>query len=363
MNKLFRKVVKITAEDSPNVKYARLHIKHGKQPPRDDLIPGLLGWEEYNKRLATWDEIRQCVGLKAEFYEGAELLMFPPTWLTECEQRYFFIQNRSRIARGLGIDPAEGGADTSLCVVDEYGIIHLESFKTPDTSIIAGHIVNRMLHFNLPSDRVCIDRGGGGKQIADQLKSIGYDIRSVGFGESTVPDPSYLKGFGGVEEARELREERYSYYNKRAMLYGELRELIKPLPDHVTNPWIERRNSRQLANTPPPPERQYKLPYIWANLRDQYGCTQFGWSIPPGKIYEELRRQLAPLPIMYTNEGRLRLPPKNRKPGAKDTGGEKTLVDILGCSPDEADATVLAVHAMLHPDERPVIGVMQARKP
>jgi hypothetical protein len=60
--------------------------------------------------------------------------------------------------------------------------------------------------------------------------------------------------------------------------------------------------------------------------------------------YTELRRQLAPLPLLYDGrkEGQLYLPPKTKKdPRSK----EKTLKDILGCSPDRADAFVLMTYA------------------
>lgn len=51
---------------------------------------------------------------------------------------------------------------------------------------------------------------------------------------------------------------------------------------------------------------------------------------------------------MMDDEGRLMLPPKG-KPMAARHGKESkivTLVDLIGYSPDEADATGLAVHAM-----------------
>src|SRR5260370_41122549 len=63
--------------------------------------------------------------------------------------------------------------------------------------------------------------------------------------------------------------------------------------------------------------------------------------------YSELRRQLAVMPKETDEEGRAMMPPKNRKPGQDETK-RKTLVEILGCSPDQADALVLAVHGMLH---------------
>jgi hypothetical protein len=50
----------------------------------------------------------------------------------------------------------------------------------------------------------------------------------------------------------------------------------------------------------------------------------------------------------------LTLPPKQRRPGA--VGGAPSLTELLGCSPDEADALALAVHALTHRERRAVAG-------
>ena len=73
--------------------------------------------------------------------------------------------------------------------------------------------------------------------------------------------------------------------------------------------------------------------------------------------YEELRRQLAVMPKETDEEGRAMMPPKNRKPGQDETN-RKTLVELLGRSPDEADALVLAVHGMLHKPQVMKAGAM-----
>jgi len=69
-----------------------------------------------------------------------------------------------------------------------------------------------------------------------------------------------------------------------------------------------------------------------------------GWGIP--EECQELIRQLRPIPLLYDGEGRIYMLPKNKKsPNSK----EPTLIDMLGCSPDEADSTVLAVYGMQNP--------------
>jgi hypothetical protein len=80
-----------------------------------------------------------------------------------------------------------------------------------------------------------------------------------------------------------------------------------------------------------------------------------GFALPAE--YAELRRQLAPIPLTYDGEGRLELLPKNRRHGEEPTR-RKTLTELIGCSPDEADALVLAVHAMLHQSRRVTAGAV-----
>ena len=73
-----------------------------------------------------------------------------------------------------------------------------------------------------------------------------------------------------------------------------------------------------------------------------------GFAFPSGDsdpIYWKLRKQMAPIPKKY-DAGKLRLPPKHRRPGMQ--AGEKTLVEMIGHSPDELDAVMLAVRGLLH---------------
>lgn len=307
--RLFRKILRIRASDSPNVRLALAEIAAGKQPSNTILVQGVLTYEQYVTRRATWDKIRQCVGLDGEFYEGAEVLLFPPDWLNESERKADQLKGKSRKALSIGIDPAEGIDNTAMAVVDDKGLIELISKQTADTSRIVGEVIAFMTRHQVPPNRVQIDRGGGGKFIADTLRSKGYPIRTVAFGESITLAPKH--GTYLPKYRKENIEERYTYVNRRAQMYGELRELL----DISINP--------------------------------------DGFAIP--SCYPDLRKQLAVIPLQYDPEGRLILPPKHRKPGAKETT-IKTLVEIIGKSPDEADALVLAVHGLLHEDSRPRVG-------
>jgi hypothetical protein len=296
----YRRVVRVTAEDSPNVRLARAQLAAGQEPTGEILVPGVLPWADYCKRRATWDAVRQCVSLDALFWEGADVLMFPPDWLDRAEA-YAEQAPRDRRARAVGIDPGEGGSDTAMSAVDEHGVVELASRKTPDTSVVVPEAVAFMLKHGCRAEDVVFDRGGGGKQHADRMRAMGYPVRTVAFGESYVLEPQ--RGLVTLPQKLEHREVRYAYRTRRSQMYGELRELLDP------------------ANG-----RSFGLP----------------------ARYRELRRQLSLIPLTRDSEGRLELLPKHRR---KDST-KRTLVDIIGCSPDEADATVLAVHGMLHKKHR-----------
>ena len=309
MPRYYRKVIKITALDSPNVQHGLNQQAAGLEPTNEIIFPGVLTWGDYQKRLLTWDEMRKCVGLFGEFYEGAEILLYPPTWLNRAGQIAEQLRGRARRAKAIGIDPAEGGDKTAMAAVDEYGLIELVSKKTPDTSIITSEALAFMRRHNVQPERVAFDRGGGGKEHADRLRSQGYPVRTVAFGESLTLDPK--RGLTRIETRMDNKEERYAYVNRRAEMCGDLRELLDPSQS----------------------ERGFALPVEYA----------------------ELRRQLGLMPLLYDPEGRMRMLPKNRR---SESGKEKTLTELLGCSPDESDALVLAVHAMTHQVKRTAAGVV-----
>lgn len=307
----YRKLIRIRAEDSPNVRYALTQLDRGLVPDNREIVPGVLSWEEYVKRRELWDTVRQCVGLDARFWEGADLLLFPPDWLNRAEERDRILRRSriQRVGRGLGCDPGEGTAETSWTAVDEHGVIEQVSYPTPNTNGLAGITIAFGRKHGIPPERWMIDIGGGGKQLADRLRGMesqdvpeGFQVQTVGFGDSVKMTPH--RGLTTIEEKVGYSEERYTYINCRAEMYWQLRLLLDP-------------------------------------SREEEGLDVF--AIPPE--YSELRRQLAPMPLLYTNEGRIKMLPKTkRNPNSK----EKTLQDILGCSPDRADSLVLAVRAMVH---------------
>lgn len=306
---LYRKVIRITAEQSPNVRLALEEIRSGIPVSHERIVPGVITYRQYLQRRQTWDEVRQTIGLDGLFYEGAELLLFPPAWRRRAEQMAAQLRGADRRAKAIGVDTAEGGDSTSKCAVDELGIIELVSMKTPDTSIIPGDVVAFATKHGVPAEMVCFDRGGGGKQHADKLRRQGFHCTTVSFGAKMTPPPRRHRT--AFSERQELFETTDVYVNKRAQMFGRLSALLDP------------------------------------------GLNPDGWGIP--EEYSRLHTELAPIPKLYDEHGRLYLPPKSAK---TKTSGQATLISLIGWSPDEADATVIAVDRMMQKAGKPKAGAV-----
>jgi len=303
-----RRVITIRAEDSPNVRLALDQQERGKAPTGESLLPGVLSWDEYCQRRKLWDEERQCIGLDAKFYVGQEVMWYPPAWLNRANGKGRELARpggQPRQAEGLGIDSAEGGDNTSMCAVDRLGIIELVSKKTRDTNVIVGEAAAFIQKHRCDPENVCFDRGGGGKQHADRLRADGLKVRTIAFGESLMMEPKM--GMRLIEERLENREERYVYVNRRAQMYGDLSNLLDPASD----PW---------------------------------GIYPASW----GPQYERLLFQLSKMPKLIDDKGRYWLPSKGTRTDQMKKRNIKTLIEIIGHSPDEADALVLAVHGMTY---------------
>ena len=329
-------VIRIKAEDSPNIQMAFKQILEGirrpelalvrtperpwgiysqdkfeqldtawcksglDNPPLPMLVPGLIGLHDYIDRRILWDPMLQCISLDGNFYEGAEILMFPPSWLNAAETHAMALSSERRYGRRtIGVDTAEGGAKTVYAVIDEQGLLDLRSKRTPDTSIIVGEVIALMQEFNVAPEDVLFDLGGGGKEHSDTLRAKGYGVRGVGFGESVKPERRH--GLTPLVTKKLQDELRYTYKNRRAEMYAILRGRFNP----IANP------------------------------------AGFAMSVR----YTELRHQLSKIPMRFDGEGRLVLPPKHRK-DADST--ETTLTELIGHSPDEADALVLASYGLAH---------------
>lgn len=303
---MYSKVIRIPADRSPNVRLAQAEQRAGLPISRKVLIPGLKTWDEYQDDLKFCDPIVQSVCLHAQFYVGKELRLFPQEWLTHARRLAIKYRGRKRRAKAIGIDPAEGGDSTCFCVVDECGVIELVSLKTPDTSVIRGHLIALGMKYSVPPECWVFDRGGGGKQIADEMRrpeNGGYEVRTVGFGEAPThhPRPETVQYTTRVDDM----ELRHTYESRRVEMYSRLSEAMNP-------------------------------------IRGQGNENALGFSIPGD--YTKLFDQLKHFPKLYGREGQLRLPPKRKKdPKSK----EVCLVDLIGHSPDEADSLALAYYGMV----------------
>lgn len=316
----YRRIIHISAEDIPNVKLGLLQRELGETPTNEKLIDGVLTFEEYVQRLHTWDKVRAHIGLFGKFWEGGETLLYPPTWIDRAERLALYLKNKQRIARGVGVDPGEGSANTAISVVDEYGLIKLYSEKTPDTDRVVDLVIDIILRYGIAPERVLIDRGGGGKQHADQLRKAGFNVRTLHFGDKpSLPPQRYKTQF---QQKVDDRENKSAYLNVRAQMYYQLRILLDPGSD----------------------DRDYTSESAWLELaedRQRIVGEIRGFTIP--HEYTKLREQMSPIPLLTDSEHRIKIPPKHKR-DAKSK--EVTLTDIIGYSPDELDSLVLGIHAM-----------------
>jgi len=303
--RLYRKVIQITAHDSPNVLRGINQAARGMDPDNKVVLPGVLTYEQYLHRRANWSEQRQCKGLDAEFWMGKEDWLFTGDWLAHAKQAALTVKLEGPFY--LGVDPAEGGDSSSFVASCRKGVAEVLSVKTPDTNEVPKRTLAMMNKWGIAPENVVFDRGGGGQQHADRLRAAGYHVRSVGFGEA----PTIALKRSGVtthlKEKIEAREDKVIYKNLRAQMYDEASQCLDPA---------------------------------------MFGVEGYAISAR----FTELHRQLAAMPRLYDEEGRLYLPPKRRKSHEQEGGAGKvrTINDILGCSPDEADAYVMSVYARNH---------------
>ena len=302
----YRRVIKITAKDSPNVKWAEHEIEKGERLSGRILVPGVKPYDEYLKNRKLWDPIQQCVSLDAEFYEGAGVRLFPKEWLDRAEEYARTLNGIHRQARTIGCDPAMGGDNTAWAVCDSLGLMALESRKTPDTTVIVSDTIALMHRYGVKAEDVYFDYGGGGKPHVDRLRSMGYNVKAVQFGDPASPDIK-PRGVVATVGVRKVQQEVRSFYkNRRAELYGTLHFRLDP----SVGP-------------------QFALPPDLLNrVRGDGGAS--------------LRYQLQPIPLDYTEEGQLFVAPKQPRSDDKGSRDKVYLVKLIGCSPDEADAVVLA---------------------
>lgn len=346
----YRKVFTIRATDSPNVQRGLLEEQHGITPSDKVIIPGLLTYSGYQESKKHWDAIQRTVSLDGDFYEGRELRMFPQDWMNHAAilaRKFGIIHpgtgDRRHTARGIGVDSAAGGDKTAIAACDECGILEIQAFRTPDTNVICPLVEAFVKKWKCSWDRVFFDIGGGGKQHADRLRARGRNVRTIVFNAAPTDDIDLLHTYpSDRKRSQDIRERRQTYKNRRAEMYGNLRELLDPAL--VMLPQAQRNEAfKAICGSGMP-----TMPF-------------YGFSIPNGAVDEpfqsvdalaELHRQMYPIPLTYNEEGIIYLLPKHPRPGV--SADQRSLTALIGCSPDELDAAVLAVHAMLRPVDAPM---------
>ncbi|MHC4404645.1 MAG: hypothetical protein ACYTG0_33755 [Planctomycetota bacterium] len=230
------------------------------------------------------NDLTECHELLLAAYRQS--VLFPAEWLEAAmdRRRWEQLSRGDRTAEAMGVDVAFGGRDdTCWTVVDRHGVMDQIVLDLSNTMEIVGHTVRLMEKHQLRGGAVAIDAGGGGKQIADRLYEQRHRVRVVFFGESA--------------------DAKQAFRNRRAEMYGKLREYLSP-------------------------DREEGV-----------------FALPPDA--EQLRRELAVFPLQYDSEGRMLLPPKD--PRTRGPGQTTSLRQLLGRSPDRADSLVLAVWALSRP--------------
>ncbi len=162
--KLYRKVIRIRAEDSPNVRYGLAEARAGRVPSDKMLVQGVLPYSEYVTRRVVFDKVKQCISLDAQFWNGAEVLLYPPEHLNLAERLYDTLRGKKRVAKGIGVDPAEGGDLTAMCAVDEFGVIEVMGRKTPNTAAIRGEVLAFARKHGCPNESIVFDNGAVGSR-------------------------------------------------------------------------------------------------------------------------------------------------------------------------------------------------------
>lgn len=380
-----RRVIRIRAEDSPNVQVALQLKSEGIDPALAGVsLEGVLPWEKYEFRRAKWDKVRQAVSLDAQFWKGSDELMFPPQNLNASEQEAEYLEatygplapsnvGRRTVGgvRALGCDPAEGGDSTAFTCGDELGVLELFTTKTPDTTDVVKYALFMMRKWDIPAENVVFDRGGGGKQHADRMRMMGYNVRTVAFGETCAPPPR--PGSPGYDKRVHDSEARSTYTRRRAQLYGRLSVRLAPsysgrpvpavgstrggdpLPRHVLGEVAKLAGNKNIPSNYLDCDEATIVTETGVEVKAKLDLTLAGRPYAVPARFAQYRAQLAVIPRLLDNEGRIDIPPKSRKTGERrGSGTAKTLIELIGHSPDEADSLVLMLDGLSYATEEVV---------
>lgn len=155
--------------------------------------------EEYGE-----DSSQARVEVYGEFPSAGEDQFISPQLVDDCFNRPIHKDETAPII--IGVDPARGGADSTVVVVRQgRDLKAIHRYKGEDTMAIVGRVIDAIEQYK-PALTV-IDEGGLGYGILDRLTEQRFKVRGVNFGSKS--------------------KKPLMWGNKRAEMWGEMREWLK----------------------------------------------------------------------------------------------------------------------------------------
>lgn len=169
-----------TVEDTDKVVYEQIIAEYGKDSPE--------------ARIEVYGEFPT---------EGEDQFISPQLVDDAFSREKYKDETAPRV---MGIDPARGGADSTVIVVRQgRDLLSIKRYHGEDTMAIVGRVIDAMEEFK-PTMTV-IDEGGLGYGILDRLNEQRYKVRGVNFG---------WKAKNSI-----------MYGNKRAEIWGTMKDWLK----------------------------------------------------------------------------------------------------------------------------------------
>ena len=160
----------------------------------------------YEQIIAEYgeDSAQAKVEVYGEFPSAGEDQFISPSIVDAAMKRPLYKDQTAPIV--IGIDPARGGADSTVILVRQgRDIVKIMRYQGEDTMEIVGRVIDAIEEFK--PTLTCIDEGGLGYGILDRLTEQRYKVRGVNFG---------WKAKNSV-----------MYGNKRAEIWGLMKDWLK----------------------------------------------------------------------------------------------------------------------------------------